>query len=81
MERSDAKRWLAQRRAAAAREREARRSEERSPEENLRQGLATIELYASIHGWPVPPTEREQAEDLALIRRWARIRNDYRRGR
>jgi hypothetical protein len=73
-ERSDVARWMAGRRAAAARERDELRGKAPAPREALARALSLIELAASRHGWPLPASADDEAEDLAFHEAWARLR-------
>jgi hypothetical protein len=73
-ERRETRRWLAGRRAAAARESAELRLRPVTPEESLALALALIDFAAERHGWPLRTDAHEDADDLAFHETWARVR-------
>jgi hypothetical protein len=69
----DLRRWVEDKRAAEAREREAARGSSfaRDP---IRAALDLIAIAGRLHGWPIPPDPVRQREDDLARERWARLR-------
>jgi hypothetical protein len=69
----DLRRWVEDKRAAEAREREAVRGSSfaRDP---IRAALDLIAIAGRLHGWPIPPDPVRQREDELARERWARLR-------
>lgn len=69
----DLRRWVADQRAAAERERAEVREEGFSPDP-IGAGFDLIELAAELYGWPVPEDSVTQREDELVRERWVRLR-------
>ncbi len=69
----DLRRWVANQRAAARRERQAARGDgfARDP---IRSALDLIAVAGDRCGWPVPEDEVRRREDELARRSWARLR-------
>lgn len=71
--------WLADRRAAEARERAELRDEHPSPAESFRRALQLIAFASRRYGWPLPGDPRSLREDELAYQRWERLRAAWRR--
>lgn len=70
----DLRRWIADRRATEARERQEQRQTGPSPATAIAEALALIALAGRLHGWPPPEDPVGQQEDAAGYRQWDRLR-------
>lgn len=69
----DLRRWVEDKRAAKARERQAARGGSFTPDA-VQAALDLIAIAGRLHGWPIPPDPVKEREDELARERWARLR-------
>jgi len=71
----DLRRWVHDRRAAAAFERSEVRSAPTATTGAIAGALALVALSGRLHGWPIPDDPVSRREDELARARWARLRS------
>jgi hypothetical protein len=71
----DLRRWVHDRRAAAALERSAARSAPTPVASAIAGALALVALSGRLHGWPIPDDPVSRREDERARASWARLRS------
>ncbi len=68
------RRWIAARRAAAARERAEIRNNPPTASQAVQAALTLINFTANLHGWPPPEDPVTVREDREVRAAWAKLR-------
>jgi hypothetical protein len=74
MSKDDLRRWINDRRAAAALERSEEGSAPPASASAVAAALALVALFGRLHGWPSPDDPVSEREDEHARANWARLR-------
>jgi hypothetical protein len=73
----DLRRWVDDRRAAAALERSEARSAPLAPASAIAAALALVALFGRLHGWPAAADPVSEREDEQARENWNRLRRAF----